>query len=111
VSKFSLKSFWWLGVLACILIYQPLTHADDGGRKIKSKVAPQYPELAKKMNVSGAVKLEVIIGANGQVKSVKALGGHPLLIDAAENAVRQWRFESGPEGTEVIEVRFDNPGN
>jgi protein TonB len=82
------------------------THADDLGRKIKSKVNPQYPELARKMNVSGSVKLELVIAANGQVKSVKPLGGHPLLIDAAQNAVKQWRYEPGAEGTEVVEIRF-----
>jgi protein TonB len=60
------------------------------------------------MNVSGAVKLELIVGANGQVKSVKPLGGHPLLIDAAQNAVKQWRYEPGSEGTEVVEIRFNN---
>jgi outer membrane biosynthesis protein TonB len=57
---------------------------------------------------AGAVKLELIVGANGQVKSVKPLGGHPLLIDAAENAVKQWRYEPGAEGTQVVEIRFTN---
>jgi periplasmic protein TonB len=60
------------------------------------------------MNVSGAVKLELVVGTNGQVKSVKPLGGHPLLIDAAENAVKQWRYEPGVEETQVVEIRFTN---
>ena len=55
-----------------------------------------------------SVKLEVFIAANGQVKSVKPLGGHPLLIDAAESAVKQWRYEPGAEGTEVVEIRFNS---
>lgn len=84
-----------------------LIHADDTtARKVKLKVSPQYPELARRMNVTGAVRLEILIAANGQVKSVKPLGGHPLLIDAAESAVKQWRYEPGIEATEIVEIRF-----
>jgi protein TonB len=107
VSKLCSKSFWSFALLTFVLGFAAFVHGDNG-RKIKSKVSPQYPELARKMNVSGAVKLELIVGANGQVKSVKPLGGHPLLIDAAESAVKQWRYEPGVEGTEVVEIRFTN---
>ncbi|HWC17850.1 MAG TPA: energy transducer TonB [Terriglobales bacterium] len=95
-------------LITCVFGLFTLLYAEDSPRRLKSKVAPQYPELAKKMNVAGAVKLELIVGTNGQVKSVRPLGGHPLLIDAAENAVKQWRYEPGPEGTEVVEIRFNN---
>ena len=88
-----------------------LAHADDLGRKIRVRTSPQYPELARKMNVSGSVRLEIKVAANGQVKSVKPLGGHPLLIDAAQSAVKQWRYEPGPEATEIVEIRFNNSGN
>ena len=107
MSKLCRKSFWSYALFLCVLGVTAFVHGDDG-RKIKSKVSPQYPELARKMNVSGAVKLELVVGANGQVKSVKPLGGHPLLIDAAENAVKQWRYEPGIERTEVVEIRFTN---
>ena len=100
-----------LYVLSLLLAFTMFLHADDTGRKLKSTVAPQYPELARKMNVSGAVKLELLVAPNGQVKSVRPLGGHPLLIDAAENAVRQWRYEPGAEGMEVVEIRFNNSTN
>ena len=95
-------------LITCAFGLTMLLNAEDAPRKVKSKVAPQYPDLAKKMNVSGAVKLELIVAANGQVKSVRPLGGHPLLIDAAQNAVKQWRYEPGSEGTEVVEIRFSN---
>ena len=108
VSNFFRKSGLFAVLLALVFGLTVLGHADDSPRKLKSKVAPQYPELARKMNVSGAVKLELIVAANGQVKSVRPLGGHPLLIDAAQNAVKQWRYEPGPEGTEVVEIRFNN---
>jgi TonB family protein len=104
------KSRWSIALLTLIVGFASLLHADEAGRKLKTKISPQYPELARKMNVSGSVRLEVLIAANGQVKSVKPLGGHPLLIDAAESAVKQWKYEPGAEGTEVVEIHF-NTGN
>lgn len=95
-------------LLIFLMVAICLTQAEDTGRKIRTKVTPQYPELARKMNVSGAVKLEVMVAQNGQVKSVKPLGGHPLLIDAAENAVKQWKFENGPDETQIVEIKFTN---
>jgi TonB family protein len=81
----------------------------DVSRKTKIKVPPQYPEIAKRMNIVGSVKLEVQIAANGSVKAVKPLGGHPLLIDSAIAAVKQWKYEPGDEGTEVVEFQFSPP--
>ena len=79
----------------------------EEGRKIRSKVNPVYPDLAKRMNASGAVRLEIQIAPNGEVRSIKALGGHPLLIPAAEDAVRKWRYEPASETTTtVVEFRF-----
>lgn len=101
-------SRWSIVFISLVLGVASLMYADDAGRKLKTRVNPQYPELARKMNVSGSVRLELFVAANGQVKSVKPLGGHPLLIDAAESAVKQWKYEPGTEGTEVVEIRFNN---
>jgi len=106
VSKFSSKSPFAAALMTVVFAFTLLAHGDDAPRKIKSKVNPQYPELARKMNVSGSVRLELVVAANGQVKTVKPLGGHPLLIDAAQSAVKQWRYEPGTEATEVVEIRF-----
>lgn len=108
MSNLFRKSGLLIVLMTVILGLASLTHADETGRKIKTRVNPQYPELARKMNVSGSVKLELLVASNGQVKSVKPLGGHPLLIDAAETAVKQWKFEPGPEATEIVEIRFSN---
>lgn len=105
------KSHAFNALLVSVLSLGALVNADDSGRRIKSRTNPQYPELARKMNVSGSVRLEVKVAANGQVRSVRPLGGHPLLIDAAESAVKQWRYEPGPEATEIIEIHFNNSGN
>ena len=82
--------------------------AQDEARKAKSKVTPVYPELAKKMNVSGTVKVEVTIAPNGAVKSTRVIGGHPLLVDAAVDAVKRWKYEPGPDETiQVVEFKFN----
>ena len=83
----------------------------QSGRTLKTKVAPAYPELAKKMNVNGAVKVEVTVAPNGTVKSAKALGGHPLLIDAAVNAAKQFKYEAGEETKELVVFKFGTTDN
>ena len=80
---------------------------EEGKRKVKSKVAPAYPELAKRMNVVGKVKIEVIITPDGRVKSTRALGGHPLLVQSCIDAVKEWKFAAAPEeSTQVVEFEF-----
>ena len=77
-------------------------------RRIIDKVAPVYPPLAKRMNVKGVVKLEVVVRANGTVRSTKVVGGNPVLIGAATDAVHNWKFEPAPtETTGVVEVSFE----
>jgi TonB family protein len=77
-------------------------------RKVKSKVAPVYPDLAKRMNITGVVKVQITVAANGSVKEAKVVGGHPVLANAALEAVKKWRFETGPEGsTGLVEFHFD----
>jgi len=76
-------------------------------RKMKTEAKPVYPELAKKMNVSGAVKVEIVITPAGTVKSAKALGGHPLLIESALDAVKKCKFETAAgETTQVVTFNF-----
>ena len=80
---------------------------DESKRKVKSKAAPIYPELARRMNVSGRVKIEVVITPDGHVKSTRVVGGHPLLVQACQDAVKEWRFVPAPEETtQVVEFEF-----
>ena len=77
-------------------------------RKVKVRVTPIYPSLARQMNIAGVVKVEVTVAANGAVKTTKLVGGHPLLATAAMDAVKKWRFEAGSEETTgVVEFKFD----
>jgi TonB family protein len=83
---------------------------DEGKRKVKSKVAPAYPELAKRMNVTGKVKIEVVITPDGHVKSTRVIGGHPLLVQACQDAVKEWKFTLAPEETtQIVEFEFSTP--
>jgi TonB family protein len=80
-----------------------------GDRKVAARVAPVYPELAKKMHIHGMVRVEAIVRPNGTVKSTRVLGGNPVLVDAAQDAVGKWKFEpSQSETTEVVQLSFDN---
>jgi protein TonB len=66
------------------------SHLDEGS--ILVKVMPQYPELAKRAHVQGAVELYARISREGLIENVQVRSGNPLLTDAARDAVRQWRF-------------------
>ncbi len=79
----------------------------ESKRKVKVLVKPQYPDLAKKLSLSGLVKIEVTIGPDGKVKRTHIVGGHPVLATEAEKAAFQSEFEPGPkETTEIIEFKF-----
>lgn len=77
-------------------------------RKIASRVTPVYPDLAKKMHIHGVVKVEAIVRPNGSVKTTRVLGGNPVLVDAALDAVGKWKFEPAQnETTELVQLAFD----
>jgi TonB family protein len=80
---------------------------DELNRKVKSKVAPAYPEIARRMAISGTVRLAVVVAPNGAIKDAKILGGHPVLVNAALDAVKKWKFEPAAEETSgTIEFKF-----
>lgn len=77
-------------------------------RKIVQKIMPSYPEIAKRMKLSGSVKVLVTVASDGKVKTIQPMGGSPVLIQAAEDAVYKWKFASGSAETkELIELHFD----
>jgi TonB family protein len=77
-------------------------------RRAKTKVQPVYPDLARKMNITGTVKIEVVVSPNGSVKEARIVGGHPVLSNAALEAAKKWRFEpSSAESTGIIDFKFE----
>lgn len=90
------------------VLAQSTSSAASSERKITSRVAPNYPELAKKMHIHGVVKVEAIVRPNGTVKSTRVLGGNPVLVDSALEAVGKWKFEiTQYETTEVVQLTFE----
>jgi TonB family protein len=106
-----LKYLICLGLLTIVtglsLGTSPAFATDEGTRKVRSRVTPLYPELARKMNVTGTVKVQVVIAANGVVKSTKLVGGHPLLVEPSLEAAKKWKYEpANEETTETVEFKF-----
>lgn len=79
-------------------------------RKLLDRVAPAYPALARSMALEGSVKVEAVVAPDGTVKGVEVKGGHPVLAQAAMNAVRRWKWEAAAhESREVVELKFSPP--
>jgi len=68
---------------------------------------PDYPLLAKLAHVQGTVRLEAIIGTDGRIQNLKVIGGHPLLVNAALQAVAQWRYQPTLLNGEPVEVQTE----
>ncbi|HUJ41759.1 MAG TPA: energy transducer TonB [Candidatus Acidoferrales bacterium] len=101
-----------LGALMAVFAIPPqLVHAQNPPevkRKVKTQLNPVYPELARRLNVHGRVRLQVTVEPDGSVKAVHVLGGHPVLVGVSQEAVKQWKFEPGPkETTQIIEFNFE----
>jgi TonB family protein len=78
-----------------------------GDRKVQHRVAPDYPELAKRMNVRGTVWVETKVAPDGHVTAVRVMRGNSLLTPAAKASVRKWKFAPGPRATsERVVVEF-----
>lgn len=100
-------------LLGGMAVLSPKTSAQDasteaGKRKARTKVVPEYPALARQMNVTGKVKIEATVSPDGRVTNTKVVGGSPLLVNAALDAVKRWHYEPGPrETTELVEFEFN----
>jgi len=68
------------------------------------RVEPRYPPLARQARISGVVELECVIGIDGRMKEIAVRGGHPLLVTAAVEAVRQWVYRPTRLNGEPVEV-------
>ncbi len=101
---FSLLAF---ALFSGSLAFAQQSNTDEGKRKVKSRVSPTYPELARRMNVTGKVKIEVVIAPDGRIRSTHVVGGHPLLVQACLDALKEWRYvPAAEESTQVIEFDF-----
>ena len=78
----------------------------EAGRKVVRKVEPIYPEVAKRMSLAGTVKVIAVVAADGKVTKVEPVGGSPILVQAAQSAISQWKYVAGSESREAVELHF-----
>jgi periplasmic protein TonB len=101
-------AFSMAGVVLCGPFSIAQQDQPENPRKVLSRVAPTYPDLARRTNVHGVVKLLVVVAPDGKVMSTEVVGGNPVLAQAAVAAVRKWRYEATPRQTYTpVEIRFD----
>jgi len=83
-------------------------HIRTGGNvhaaKIIKRIQPVYPPLARQTRIQGTVRLHVIIAKDGTIKQLEIMSGHPLLQQAALDAVRQWRYQPTLLNGDPVEV-------
>ena len=91
-----------VALFVCVVLLQfssPAQEQSQAPRKVVSQFAPVYPDLARKMQLRGTVRVEITVARNGTVKSTHVIGGNPLLARAAIDAVEKWRWVAGPDET------------
>jgi len=95
----------------------PAKRVTIGGKemsqRLRYKVAPVYPVEAREAGIVGIVKLTALIGTDGSIQQLSVNRGHPLLVKAALDAVKQWKYDpvildgSPVEVVTAIDVVFE----
>jgi TonB family protein len=61
-------------------------------RKVLANPVPNYPDVAKRLRLVGVVKVQVVIGPDGKIKETNFIGGHPILVSAVEETLKEWKY-------------------
>jgi protein TonB len=85
-------------------VTKPLVVSYLGEGRLIYRVQPTYPALARQARVQGAVELRALISKNGAIENLVVVRGHPMLAEAAKEAVRQWRYRPYLLNHEPVEV-------
>jgi protein TonB len=93
-------------LFTAIFLFALATASGDELRKPISKPTPRYPEIAKRLNLVGSVKVEVVISPDGRVKETNVLGGHPILVDSVLSTLKEWKYEPAKAETSAT-LTFD----
>ena len=89
----NVRAFACGAFLFCVL---PLgVSSQESELKPVKKVAPVYPDVLKKMGISGTVHLKVVVATDGSVKDIEVHGGSAIFAESASKAVKQWRYAPG----------------
>ena len=101
-----MKRFGQIAICALLLAAGHYV-SGQSDRKLVHREDPEYPAIAAKNNLHGTVKLKVWISAEGTVRRLEYIGGHPLLVESALKAVKNWKYQpAGSESTSQVEIKF-----
>ena len=94
-----------------VLVLEPAIAAQEkSDRKVVMRVEPIYPPIAGKLHLTGTVKMVLQVNSEGKVASLHTVGGNPILVEAAEGAAKQWKYEAAPkESSEMATITFIAP--
>ncbi len=98
----AVPALWAFFLLPGALVSKRAFAQGEVTRKVKTRISPYYPDLARRMSIYGAVKLIVLVSANGSPKDTKVVGGNPVLVNAALDAVKRWKFEPAQDESWIL---------
>jgi len=106
-NKRNLARLAIVAALATFLTPPVVNSQAQDGRQLIFHPAPIYSDFARKLAISGVVKVLVVIAPDGKIKDTKVIGGHPVLVDAVQEALKNWRYApASSETTTVLEFHF-----
>ena len=91
-----------LAFVAMLLMLSAMPSPAQEGRKVISRPTPVYPEAAKRLAITGTVKVQVLIAPDGHVRETKIIGGHPLLVESVQEALKDWKYEPASSDSVVL---------
>lgn len=96
-----------LATLGLLLSLSGRTMLAQQERKVLENPTPDYPPLARKLRITGTVKVTVLVGADGLIKDVQVHGGNPVLVQEVENTLKKWKYVPTSYETKIeMEFKF-----
>jgi len=90
--------------VAPVVVSRPVSVSHISEGDLVHKIVPTYPPLARAARLQGQVLLQAVISKQGTIENLRVLAGHPMLVPAAIEAVRQWRYRPYILNNEPVEV-------
>jgi TonB family protein len=104
----AVKRYLMIGLLAAVtgagMTSRGVAAEPDGARKTTKTFAPIYPDSARRLQLSGTVRLSAVVAADGRVTDTEVIGGHPILVAAAADAVKRWKYEKAARASHELVV-------
>ena len=96
-----------MAIAGLLLAFTGATVSAQQTRKPLVNPSPVYPELARQLHISGSVKVTLIVGPDGLIKEAQFHGGHPLLVEAVQKALKEWKYAPASTASAIlVEFKF-----